>query len=185
MNVITRPTLPLDFNIRSFADQYVRHQTPSDKAKENELVRLKSEILVRGYLTKSDLAKIASWKAPRIAGHVQKNDEKYVIEITRFSFATENERVRIESLTLLDGVSWSMATVILHFFHRNRYPIIDFRAIKTISLSQPKQYDFEFWWRYVEFCRRSAEAFSVDMRTLDRALWQYSKDNGKQITYET
>jgi hypothetical protein len=80
-------------------------------------------------------------------------------------------------LTLLDGVSWSTASVILHLFHRDPYPIHDFRALWSVSLAVPAQYSFGVWWPYVEFCRNLAASASADMRTLDKALWQYSKEN--------
>jgi hypothetical protein len=37
--------------------------------------------------------------------------------------------------------------------------------------------DFAFWWSYVNRCRDLADQARVDMRTLDRALWQYSREN--------
>ena len=81
---------------------------------ETDLLELKPRILQQGYLTKSDLEKITYWKAPRSAGNARKNAKEYVTEITRFAFATESERARVESLTLLDGVMWPTASVILH-----------------------------------------------------------------------
>lgn len=86
-------------------------------------------------------------------------------------------RARIEALNLLDGVAWPTASVILHLFHSDPYPILDYRALWSLSLEQPTQYNFPFWWGYVEFCRGIAESANVDMRTLDKALWQYSKEN--------
>lgn len=144
---------------------------------ESDLMALKPIILQRGHLIKNDLVKVAYWKAPRSSRHALKNDDKYVAEITRFAFTTNCERARVESLTLLDGVSWPSATVILHLFHNDPYPILDFRALWSVSLDVPTQYSFKFWWPYVEFCRAIAEKAGVDMRTLDRALWQYSKEN--------
>jgi hypothetical protein len=138
---------------------------------------LEPDIRERGYLTKNDLNQVAKWKAPRSAGHVQKNDPEYVIEVSRITFTSRNERLRIESLTLLDGVSWPTASVILHLFHPEPYPILDFRALWSISVDVPTQYNFEFWWNYTEYCRDLAVQNQVDMRTLDRALWQYSKQN--------
>ena len=82
-------------------------------------------------------------------------------------------------LTCLTGVSWPTASVILHFFHPDPYPIMDFRALWSVSLKVPAQYTFEFWWEYVKFCRGIASRSRVDMRTLDRALWQYSKERQK------
>lgn len=41
----------------------------------------------------------------------------------------------------------------------------------------PKVYTLEFWESYVERTRALATEWKVDMRTLDRALWQYSADH--------
>lgn len=151
-----------------------RYQCPTS---ETDLMGLRCAILQRGHLTNDELMRLAYWKAPRSSGHAKKNSDQYISEITRFALATSCERARIESLTVLDGVSWPTASVILHLFHRDPYPILDFRALWSVSLDPPKQYSFDFWWPYVEFCRGAARSASVDQRTLDRALWQYSKEN--------
>lgn len=144
---------------------------------DDQVLALKHEILRRGFLTKADLESVAYWKAPRTAHHALKNSDSYVSEVTWFIFLTSDERARIEALNLLDGVSWPTASVILHLFHSDPYPILDYRALWSLSLEQPTQYSFPFWWGYVEFCRGIAESANVDMRTLDKALWQYSKEN--------
>lgn len=87
------------------------------------------------------------------------------------------ERTRVEALTLLDGVQWPTASVILHFYHKDPYPIIDFRTLWSISMEVPSHYSFEFWWQYVEYCRLLAKRAHLEMRALDQALWQYSKEN--------
>ena len=132
-------------------------------------------------LTRDELAKLAYWKAPRSAGHIQRNTEDYVREITGFALSARSERARIEVLTNLDGVGWPTASVVLHFFHQDPYPIMDFRALWSVSLEVPTQYDFDFWWEYVRFCRDIAQSSALDMRTLDRALWQYSKENQERV----
>ncbi|MFH1572606.1 MAG: hypothetical protein ABIG68_01405 [Acidobacteriota bacterium] len=155
-----------------------RYQYPREDA---VLLALRDPILARGYLTKRELLAVARWKAPRSAGRIGANDEEYVQEITRYSLGARTERARIETLTLLDGIQWPCASVILHFFHRGRYPILDFRALWTVSLKVPSQYGFEFWWQYVMYCRELAEQAGLDMRTLDQALWQYSKENQARV----
>ncbi|MEW6614294.1 MAG: hypothetical protein AB1401_02325 [Thermodesulfobacteriota bacterium] len=140
-------------------------------------MNLKDNIQSKRYIEKKELFKIAHWKAPRSANHVYKNDEDYINEVTRLSFTTTSERAKIEVLTILDGVSWPTASVILHLFHSDPYPILDFRALWSVSLDVPVQYSYKFWWPYVEFCRDIAGRNNVDMRTLDKALWQYSKEN--------
>ncbi len=157
--------------INRIASRYQYQET------ETDLMALKLKVNQRGHLTKDELIAVAHWKAPRSSGHSQKNSDDYVEEITRFAFSTNCERARIESLTILDGVSWPTASVILHLFHQDLYPILDFRAIWSLTLEVPTQYSFDFWWSYVLFCRTIAAKAKVDMRTLDRALWQYSKEN--------
>jgi len=147
---------------------------------DDEILKLKPPVQKRGFLQKHDLEDIACWKAPRSAGHVRKNEDEYVRELTRFALWTTNERARIEVLTALTGVSWPTASVILHLFHREPYPILDFRALWSVSLEVPNQYSFDLWWPYVQFCRNVAQRNKVDMRTLDKALWQYSKEGQRR-----
>lgn len=151
----------------------VRYQYP---LQETTLLDLKETIKKRGFLTKDELRVLARWKAPRSAGHIESNSEEYIKEITTFALSAETERARIEVLTNLDGVQWPTASVILHFFHKEHYPIMDYRALWSVSMPKPVQYYFDFWWCYVEFCRELSERTNLDMRTLDRALWQYSKE---------
>ena len=142
-----------------------------------DLANLQLRVRQCGFLTLDQLRVLGRWKSPRSAGHIQNNDDDYVRTVTGFAFQTTNERARIESLTLLDGVSWPTASVILHFFHVEKYPILDFRALWSVGATVPPRYTFQFWWRYVEFCRELADRTGRGMRALDRALWAYSKAN--------
>jgi hypothetical protein len=146
---------------------------------ESELIELRKRVHQTGYLTKSQLKKLCIWKAARSAGHVDKNSPEFVKEITSFALSASDERARIESLTLLDGVAWPTASVILHLYHKKKYPILDFRALWSAGSEVPNQYTFQFWNDYSEFCREIANKHNINMRTLDRALWQYSKANQK------
>jgi len=159
--------------IENIADRYEYTR------EENELIQLRSEIQRKGHLNKRQLQIVSKWKAPRSAGHVEKNTNDYIKEMTSFAFSTKNERARIEALTILDGVSWPIASVLLHFFYKDPYPILDFKALWSVNLEVPKQYKYSFWEPYVLFCRAIAERNGVSMRVLDRALWQYSKENQK------
>ena len=118
---------------------------------EISLMNLRPVIQNAGCLTKDQLKRVAHWKAPRSAGNVERNDELYVKEITSWSFSASQQRSKIEILTLLDGVLWPSASVILHLFHKEPYPILDFRALWSVGLDVPNQYSFLFWWEYVEF----------------------------------
>ncbi len=164
-----------DAEIGHWANQY------SFPSKESELMSLRDSIQSQGFLTKDQLALLAQWKSPRSAPRVKTNSEEFVQEITAFALNAKDERSRVESLTLLDGVLWPTASVVLHLFHKDPYPILDFRAIWSVQTDQPRFYSFPFWWQYVQFCRGLAERNGAEMRVLDRALWQYSKANQPKV----
>lgn len=109
---------------------------------EIDLFEFKPQIERRGCLNISDLQEVANWKSPRSAGHIKKNSDQFVQEITSVALGAREERTRIEVLCVLDGVSWPTASVILHFFHKDPYPILDFRALFSVSLDMPNQYTF-------------------------------------------
>lgn len=143
---------------------------------ESKLIELRPTVQEQGYLDKELLKDVAYWKSPRIIHHIERNDNNDVKEITSRAFSATDEGDRIEPLLLLNGVWWPTASVILHFFHRDPYPILDFRAMWSIGLKN-YTYSLPFWQEYFSFCRDIAHRNQVDMRTLDKALWQYSKEN--------
>ena len=132
----------------------------------------------RGHLTKADFLALSKWKTPRTQKRCAANSADFIKVVTATSLSSSDERLRIEVLTLLSGVQWPTASVILHFCAPDPYPILDYRALWSLSCDVPKQgYDFDHWWAYCEFTRRLAKQLDVSMRVLDRALWQYSKTN--------
>jgi hypothetical protein len=130
-----------------------------------------------GCLDKSLFVELCRWKSPRPLHHYENNGETFVREVTREALSTPSERLRIEILTLLDGVSWPTASVILHFGHEESYPILDFRAFWSLGFDKPPRYDFDIWWEYVQFSRNLSQKHGLTVRELDKALWKYSKDN--------
>lgn len=134
----------------------------------------------RGYFTKEDFKILCSWKTQRSKSRVDSNPDELVEEATRIARSTPFEELRIGVLTRLHGVSWPTASVVLHFAHKDPYPIIDFRALWSLGVdNRPQFYKFDYWWEYVQVCRELAGKCAVSMRELDRALWQYSKENQK------
>ncbi len=131
----------------------------------------------RGYLQKAEFLEITAWKTPRSRSRCLKNESAFIEEVTRLALnPSTSPRLSIESLTLLSGVKWPTASVILHFCHSKPYPILDFRALWSVSCDVPTTYDYEFWAAYTDFTRGVCQRVSCNSRTLDRALWQYSKE---------
>ena len=169
----------LRFPISRIAALHGRYVYPRT---ESELMQLTPLIRRQGYLTKEQLQRLAHWKSPRSAGKVEANTEGFVREITGLALTASDERTRIEPLTLLDGVSWPTASVILHLFHLDKYPLLDVRALWSVSAKPSSAHNFALWEKYVAFTRGIAERALVDMRVLDRALWQYSRENQGKLS---
>lgn len=150
-----------------------------DPADDLDVEQAGAAARVRGWLTLEELKTLAYWKSARIAGHIARNTQAEVEEVTRFALSTASERLRIESLTLLRGVGWPMASVILHFCHREPYPILDFRALWSLGAEEPASgYNGAFWQQYTATCRGLAGEAGCSLRELDRALWGFSKAKG-------
>lgn len=137
----------------------------------------------QGYFSKSDLKVMCSWKTPRSKPLIGSNPENFIRAVTHTALSTPDERLRIEVSTLLAGVKWPTASVLLHFGHSDPYPILDYRALWSLGVDASQiDFDFEFWRKYTQLCRTLATKAGVSMRILDRALWQYSKENQKETS---
>jgi len=151
-----------------------RFNEKEDALIENEIA---PQVRARGYLTRDEFLTICHWKSPRTRKHIEGNNEEFIQAVSQTALSTANEQLRISILTLLRGVNWPTASVILHFCHTDLYPILDFRALWSLSVDVPAQYNFDFWWSYTGFCRKLAIETGESMRRIDRALWQYAKDH--------
>jgi hypothetical protein len=130
----------------------------------------------RGYLDMPDFLAVTDWKSTRPRKFREANDAPYVEEITKLALATSTSpRLAVESLTLLSGVSLPTASAILHLCHTEAYPILDFRALWSLQCPVAPPYDYVLWEQYTAFMRRLCGRVERPVRTVDRALWQYSK----------
>jgi len=147
---------------------------------ETTEMKMKCLIKKQRYLRKEELVEIGMWKSKRPERHYRskENDQLTVKEITRFSFNTKSEKARIKSLLALKGVSWPVASAILHFAFPDRYPILDFRVLWSLwGVEQPIRYDFELWEKYCNQVRDIAKKYRLPIRTIEKSLWEYSKEH--------
>ena len=170
--------------IRYYADKYLveelRRYNNSVERYDNPIERIVNDVKGRGYLIKSDLIALSNWTGdPRNKLRIEKNSSISIEEITRIALSPDTaEPGRINSLQLY-GVGPTIASAILHWFHKDCYPIWSKPARYSVHLDksrdEPKP---EEWQAYVSFCRCLAKKNKVNMRTLDRALWKYGKHRG-------
>ena len=131
---------------------------------------LAPHVKARGYFLRDEFIRLCRWKTPRSQSKVASNPADYIEAVTQTALSTPNEHLRIEVLLLVNGVRWPTASVILHFCHADRYPILDVRALWSLGIdANTVPYNFEFWNEYTQFCRKLANEVNVIMieRTAD------------------
>jgi len=140
------------------------------------LARVRPLVLARGYLTRAEFLKICGWKSARSRAACRKNTARRIETLTRAALASPDEALKVDLLRLLDGVEWPTASTILHFCDVRPYPILDYRAVWSLGLAKPATYTMEFWLTYLAATRDLAARLALPIRTVDKALWQYSKE---------
>ena len=82
----------------------------------------------------------------------------------------------MQTLLELRGVGVPTASTLLYFAFPESYPILDIRALESLGVKSRSVYPVGFWLEYLTACRELADRHHVDLRTLDKALWQHSKE---------
>jgi hypothetical protein len=167
----------MEYALRIPTQELNRYQHRYDYQAEVSLEKYHQIGPSQGYLTVPQLHEICRWKSKRRAALANHNSTEFVREITSFAFSADCERSRLGALTLLEGVHFPTASVILHFCLSQSYPILDVRALWSLSIKKPTAYTLQFWDEYVGVCRELAHENGVSVRGLDMALWQYSREH--------
>ena len=165
-------------NILRYAQKYDEQY---NKTEDERIEKKMKELLKKHrYFNREDFIQVGRWKSKRTTRWFNKNNANEVKDITSFCFDKENnicEETRIKQLIKLWGVGYPVASALLHFAFPERYPIMDFRTIWSLGWEQPSNYNFDFWQRYCEKIRVIATQLGLPIRTVDKALWKYSKEN--------
>jgi hypothetical protein len=136
-----------------------------------------------GNYSRENLKVIVRWKSARKIAFIDDNTD---VEIARaLRFATDprtSEKSAVETLDKLHGVGVPMASAILTTVHPDKYTVIDVRALEALGVTNWPNDSIDYYVSYLRRCRELAHTHRVDLRTLDRALWQWSKEHSKQKT---
>jgi hypothetical protein len=130
----------------------------------------------RGHYARDEFLVVCAWKSPRSRPRVQANDAAAIEAHTRDALAASDEAVRMEALLRLNGVGVPTASCLLYFADPASYTILDVRALESLGVRGRSTYPVAFWLEYLYTCRELARLHGVSLRTLDKALWQHSKE---------
>jgi len=149
---------------------------PAPTADAPLLREIRPAVLARGYATRKEFLAVCEWKSVRTRGRCASNTEREVRTITRAAFSANDEALKMDLLRLLQGVEWPTASTLLHFCDAAPYPILDYRAVWSLGISRTQTYTMDFWLGYLAYTRDLAASAGLPIRTVDMALWQYSKE---------
>ena len=130
----------------------------------------------RGYYRRREFVLVCAWKTVRSTPRIAANGDAAVRAATRHALCEPDEAVRMQALLALQGVGVPTASTLLYFAFPALYPILDVRALESLGVKPRSQYPVSFWLGYLEACRSLAAQCQVSIRTLDKALWHWSKE---------
>jgi hypothetical protein len=162
-------------DLERWASDYIAQ---NDAQKEQGAQEAADRAKQRGSMTKDEFLTLVEWKSPRPKRWAESNTAADVEAATRSAFCTTNARVRIGVLMTLRGVSYPMASAILHLVCKD-VPLLDVWALAALDVEKPSSYSFEFWNAYCTAVLSIAEKCLLPLRTIDRALWSYGKRHPK------
>ena len=131
----------------------------------------------RGHYTRDEFIEVCAWKTARSRSKVASNAESAVVQATGRALAAADETTRMSALLELEGVGAPTASTLLYCAYPGDYPILDVRALESLGAKPRSQYPVSFWLEYLGVCRELARRCAVSIRTLDKALWQHSKEH--------
>jgi hypothetical protein len=166
------PTFKLQFPARQI--QALASRFPDFD--ESRLLAAGAVARARGHYTRQEFIEVCAGKTVRSRAKVARNGEATVIETTGRALATSDEATRMGALLELEGVGVPTASTLLYCTFPSDYPILDVRALESLGVKPRSQYPVSFWLGYLSACRELAGRHGVSLRTLDKALWQYSKE---------
>lgn len=115
--------------------------------------------------------KLESFRRFKFEALLDENSEEEMADAVRLAVEAKTKKSSIAVLTGLFGVGIPVASAILTTMFPRCYTVIDKRALT--SLKHPRNDGtICFYLQYLAECHRLAALYKVDLRTLDRALWQ-------------
>jgi hypothetical protein len=170
----TRDSFELQFAPALLRELAARYQYDD----ENKALMAGSRI-AGGENSRTNLEVIFRWKTGgRGISRLSRNTDTEIEDALRMAVGAQTERAAVAVLCGLYGVEVPVASAVLTAINPQRYTIIDFRALESLGI---KSYyaTVDYYLVYLAQCRDLAHQHSIGLRELDRALWQWSKEQAQ------
>jgi len=139
--------------------------------------------------TVADLASVVEWKfrddpekKARTLALVARNDESNINRLSSQALSIPGceDGYRMNCITLLEGVSPVLASIILTFFDPKQYAILDGYTWKALlGNPPPNMQTTQNYLRLLEVIRKTAAKQNLDVRVIDKALFRKGFDESR------
>jgi len=165
--------------IPALADRYMPALCKKDEEAFDAAARIRTRAGRHTKETLDDLEVIMRWKSRLGLHHFKFNSAEEVYESLDLAMDVEQERSAIAVLCGLDGVAVPMASAIMTVLQEpddERFTIIDFRALEALGTKMDSP-TLAYYLEYLDFLHALKEETGYSLRTIDRALWQWSLEH--------
>jgi hypothetical protein len=131
-----------------------------------------------GDFSRENLEAIFEWKTKgRGRSRLTKNSDDEITDALKLAIEAKTPRAAVAVLTGLSGVDVPVASAILATTKPADHTIIDWRALHALDV-YASTITIKLYLMYLSHCRKLAALAAVTLRELDRAMWQWSKEQG-------
>jgi hypothetical protein len=131
-----------------------------------------------GDFSRANLEAIFEWKTKgRGRSRLTKNNDGEIADALKLAIEAKTPRAAVAVLTGLSGVDVPVASAILATAKPNVHTIIDWRTLHALDVYASKV-TIKLYLSYLRHCKEIAAKNEVTLRELDRAMWQWSKEQG-------
>jgi hypothetical protein len=137
-------------------------------------------------LKREDLMQVVEWKfrdseekKNRVFEAIAKNDDASIARISSqvFNVTGTEDSYRMNSLTMLNGVSPVIASIILTFFDPKEYGVFDINVWRALLGNEPPNlFTTTNYLRLLDALRKTAKKQNLDARTIEKAYSKKSLD---------
>ncbi len=165
------------FNLQ-FAAKDIRGLAARYDFKEDKTALDAGERICGGDFSRANLEAIFEWKTKgRGRSRLTKNSDDEIADALKLALEAETPRAAVAVLTGLSGVDVPVATAILATAKPDDHTIIDWRALHALDV-YASSVTIKLYLSYLRHCKDIAVKNGVTLRELDRAMWQWSKEQG-------
>jgi len=156
--------------------------------KEDE-VEQRKKFAKNGFMEKNDLLRIVKWKfqgrlegrQKRILRRLKNVNDSFIAEVSGLAFRRKDDTERVRLLCCIDGVGLAVSSVVLAFYARANYRVLDIHAWRGLFGEEPNDL-FSNIQRYIDFLkelRNISSQTELPCRDIEKAIFKKDTDSNK------